>query len=197
MSDRMVCTKCGKLKRENEFFKMKTGDRCDMCKQCLTMHIDNTKSDTFLWILEKFNVPYIERTWISMSNRIRMKDPSKFGPMSVMGQYLRAMNMTQYRDYTYADTDKLNFENAKNEQEAAARRIAEGKDAEWEAELKRKYEAGEISKAEYETLSPSVELPKDLSSSFIQINETDEERIKQELTEEDYQYLTLKWGGFL
>ena len=57
----MTCEKCGRSRpATKEFFKMKTGDRYPMCKACLTEHIDNNDPSTFKWILEIFNVPYIE-----------------------------------------------------------------------------------------------------------------------------------------
>ena len=43
-----VCSKCGRELKETEFFKMKTGNRCDLCKDCLTQYIDNRKPSTFL-----------------------------------------------------------------------------------------------------------------------------------------------------
>lgn len=194
MADTCTCIKCGRTKKETEFFKMKSGDRCDMCKQCLTMNIDNREPKTFLWILEKFDVPYIENTWISMCNRIYLKNPATFGPMSVMGQYLRSMNMSQYKPYTYADTERLNAEHKKSEEEAQARRLAA---KELEQELQKKYEAGEISQAEYETYSSSTPSSADMeTNTFIQPIGVNEEDITKDLTEEDMQYLALKWGVF-
>ena len=73
-TDRLVCSKCGREKPEKDFFKLKTGVRCDMCKVCLTMHINNREKDTFLWILEMFNVPYVEKKWVELSNKIYLKD---------------------------------------------------------------------------------------------------------------------------
>ena len=60
-TEKLICSKCGRQRPETDFFKYKTGNRCDMCKDCLTQYIDNRDSSTFLRILEKFNVPYIER----------------------------------------------------------------------------------------------------------------------------------------
>lgn len=57
-----TCSKCGRsLKASAEFFKMKSGERCDLCKDCLTQYIDNRNPETFMWILEMFDVPYIEK----------------------------------------------------------------------------------------------------------------------------------------
>ncbi len=44
-----TCSKCGRsLKASAEFFKMKTGERCDLCKDCLTQYIDNRNPETFM-----------------------------------------------------------------------------------------------------------------------------------------------------
>lgn len=46
--ERQTCIKCGKTKvSKREFFKMKNGERHPMCKDCLTMHIDNRDPKTF------------------------------------------------------------------------------------------------------------------------------------------------------
>ena len=47
--DRITCSKCGKSKvARKDFFKLKNGERCDMCKSCLTQFIDNYDPQTFL-----------------------------------------------------------------------------------------------------------------------------------------------------
>lgn len=61
MAEKIVCTQCGREKVEKEFFMMKNHERYPVCKTCLTMYIDNSDASTFKWILEKFDVPYIER----------------------------------------------------------------------------------------------------------------------------------------
>ena len=47
MAEKITCTKCGRVRAETDFFKMKTGNRYDMCKDCLCQYIDNTKPETF------------------------------------------------------------------------------------------------------------------------------------------------------
>ena len=196
---RLVCTKCGREKPEKDFFKMKTGDRCGMCKVCLTAHIDNRKTDTFLWILEMFNVPYIEKKWVEMSNKIYLKDPAKFSGSSVIGQYLRSMNMKQWQEYGYADSDKLNFADKKIDREAAARREQQGIDEAYEEELQEKLANGEISEAEYNTLTrTNAEEEADQiaqAPQFVVDFSVDENEIAAQLQSEEIQYLMLKWGG--
>lgn len=221
--EKMRCSKCGRERRENEFFKLKTGERFDICKSCLTMNIDNRKPETFLWILEKFNVPYVERIWVEMTNETYLRDPAKFGPASVIGKYIRSMNMHQYKDYGFADSDKINNEH-KREREIAQQALSQ-KNLEM---LKWQLEQGLITQGEYDLRTDSVDnittlqtfndliIPDDAandsedsqepiaaqptdSSSLGFIPDFQEERsraIESELTDEDIKYLTLKWGTF-
>ena len=222
--EKMRCSKCGRERRENEFFKLKTGERFDICKSCLTMNIDNRKPETFLWILEKFDVPYVERIWVEMTNETYLRDPAKFGPASVIGKYIRSMNMHQYKDYGFADSDKINNEH-KREREIAQQALSQ-KNLEM---LKWQLEQGLITQGEYDLRTDSVDnittlqtfndliipdedaanddedpqeptaaQPTD-SSSLGFIPDFQEERsraIESELTDEDIKYLTLKWGTF-
>lgn len=84
-----------------------------------------------------------------MSNEIYKKNPGKFGPKSVIGRYIRSMNMAQYRDYTYADSDRINFQDGKQEQEKLSQEEKEAR----EAALRERLENGEISESEYKTLT--------------------------------------------
>lgn len=193
---------------------MKDGKRCDWCKDCLTMHIDNRKPDTFKWILEMFDVPYIESVWVEQTNKQFQKNPGKFGPASVIGQYIRTMNMAQYADYHYTDSDQIN-----NRERLAAHGIQELKeiDPNYEENLRKKYEAGEITKAAYETLSlgnvgPHLNenipdhtytyedengeetLKVDIPEFRQDIQADYENKIVDELTDQDMQYLLVKWG---
>lgn len=149
-----TCAKCGKTKKETDFYKIpNTDDRCDLCKTCLTMYIDNRRPDTFKWILKKMGVPYVEKKWVELANKSYMKNPATFGPMSVIGTYLRTMNMKQYNDLTYADSEKINnekFQQARKEQQSIK---GTSYDEEFENKLIEKLKAGEISQAEYNTLS--------------------------------------------
>lgn len=211
-----TCSKCGRSLKESEFFKMKTGNRCDYCKDCLCQYIDNRKPETFKWILEMFDVPYIEKKWMQIANERYKKNPSKFGPTSVIGIYLRTMNMMQYRDFHYSDSDNP-------ENNAATAPIAETKiDEEYETKLIAQLEAGEISQTQYDTLTKKNAtnyaeelglneegLIKGLESLPIRAEEESAANAPQEqvpqyqfdpnywtdqLNEKDIDYLMLKWG---
>lgn len=59
MAENKICQKCGKMLSEDRFYTYKSGEKTELCKNCLTMHIDNFEPKTFLWLLEKMDVPYI------------------------------------------------------------------------------------------------------------------------------------------
>lgn len=197
-----TCSKCGRsLKASAEFFKMKSGERCDLCKDCLTQYIDNRNPETFMWILEMFDVPYIEKKWTQLTNERYKKNPGKFGPKSVIGLYLRAMNMLQYRDLTYADSDSIN--NVGKDIKV---------DEDYEEQLKAKLESGEISQGQYNTLTKTNrDVQKegyDAKGFLIPEEETQPEEPQEQtpqyqvdpnywtdqLDESDINYLMLKWG---
>lgn len=103
---RKKCSRCGRSLPLTNYFKDRTGTRIDLCKTCLTANIDNRKPSTFMWILEMMDVPYVEPMWIDLCKQKYKKDPAKFGPSSVLGTYIRSMNMAQFREFDYANSDE-------------------------------------------------------------------------------------------
>ena len=101
------------------------------------------------------------------------------------------MNMNQYKEYGYADSDRLNFADRKAKQEAEA---AKDQNTEKEIQLRQRLENGEITQAEYATLSmtTAAEAYAATAPGFIIPEEPAESTIAQDLTDEDYQYLNLK-----
>ena len=198
-----TCSKCGRsLKASAEFFKMKSGERCDLCKDCLTQYIDNRNPETFMWILEMFDVPYIEKKWTQLTNERYKKNPGKFGPKSVIGLYLRAMNMLQYRDLTFADSDSIN--NVGKDIKV---------DEDYEEQLKERLEKGEISQGQYNTLTKTNRdiqkegydekgflIPEEEESQPEESQEqtpqyqVDPNYWTDQLDDSDINYLMLKWG---
>jgi len=197
--EKLLCKKCGRERAEKEFFKMRDGSRCDLCKECLTLHIDNQDPQTFLWICEKFDIPFIRKKWVELCNKSYEKNPLNFGPMSVIGTYIRTMiNMSQYKDFRYSDTDRLNFEDEKLQQEAEARKELLSNDAEtiaYVTELEDKLARGEITEAEFRTLNPLLDTDrKPVIPDFIKPLEVNEDEILAQLSKDDRTYLGTKWG---
>lgn len=215
MSDMKTCIKCGKPKKVDEFYMMRTGTRDTMCKNCLTMHIDPFDPETFKWIMERYDIPYIKWEWDTLLNKAYLKagnDVRKINGGAVFGKYLGKMKLNQYKNYYWADTERLALEAVDKDAAAAIER--EESDKEWQA----KFEAGEISEAQYRTL---VSLPeqkeKDLAIYSIDIDAEresassmtpimggpiqyiDEAELPDpaaELTDDDKIYLAMKWGRY-
>ena len=107
--------------------------------------------------------------------------------------YLRdVLNMNQYKNYRFADSDKLNFADRKAEQEAEAAQLSK---QDQEEELKTKLENGEITQAEYNTLSvTTTQQAKDAfnASAIESITTVDNTALLEQLTDEDLQYLNIK-----
>ena len=210
------CPRCNRTLSEIKFYKHQDGTRDELCKECLCAHVKNYEPDTFLWILERMDVPYIPSEWNKVRDKKYAEDPNKgIGGPVVMGVYLSKMKLTQWvnketgKRYTWADTEMLQkkFSQEKSEEELA-------EEQERNDELKKAFEAGTISEAEYKTLispDPIVEEPaaaptpipqQDLMSMFPgadpfgqnYIPEDDLPDPAADLTEEDKIYLALKWG---
>ena len=109
------CKTCNRTMDENQFYLSKRIDKyppngkMPECKKCLTRHVDNWNPETFLWILEEIDVPYIEEEWTTLVERY-CKDRSKVTGMTVLGRYLSKMKLKQYKDNVWADTEKLKAE---------------------------------------------------------------------------------------
>lgn len=144
------CERCGKRIGQINFYTYKDGSKCEICKPCLTAHIDNFDVHTFEWILEKMDVPYIPTEWNVLRDKAFAKDPYKMNGMSVIGKYLAKMKLKQWSKYGYADTKKIQEE---MEAEKAKKEKAQAEEkARHEAELKVKLSEGKITLAEYQTL---------------------------------------------
>lgn len=199
-----LCQKCGKmLDEDTQFYTYKNGEKTEMCKKCLTMHIDNWDPSTYLWLLEKMNVPYVPVEWDVLRDRAFAKNPNLNG-MSVFGKYLSKMKLKQWKNYGWADSDRLQ---ALNEEKRSAQ---EAERAAFDAEIKEKFEAGEISEAEYKTMvSAQTQHEEYVNAPIMQPNTTMDRYYDEntsivnsqldnsvaQLTSDDKIYLAMKWGA--
>lgn len=197
------CEKCKRTLKATQFYTYKDGRKTEMCKNCLTLHIDNFNPETFVWLLQKMDVPYVPAEWDVLRDRAYAKDPYKMNGTSVFGKYLSKMKLNQWKDKTWADTEQLQAESlAKatvNAEEEKARK----------ALVQEQYDKGEITDSEYETMMDAVTVhEKKLAgipgpaetpgggffdeSKFISEEELPDPAA--ELTQEDKVYLAMKWG---
>ena len=194
-----TCEKCHKTMDEKQFYTYKNGNKTELCKKCLTMHIDNFNPDTFLWLLKKMDVPYVPSEWNVLRDRAYAKDPNKMNGMSVFGKYLSKMKLKQWKDYGWEDSERLQAKELENNKD---------KMEEWQ-ELEKitqeRFENGEISEAEYKTLvsaSTQNEMLNGPTTMPIAVTPPEDPYIQEdelydlseELTEEDKKYLAMKWG---
>lgn len=193
----LVCERCQRRRASRMFWRTRAGDYAPICKDCLTTYIDNSDPQTFKWILELLDTPYIEHLWIKKANKLFKRDPGAFGPQSVIGPYLRDMRLAQYKEFGYKDSDRLNADYNQAQLELAQRRERAKKEKEEQArKLREKAEQGEITEAEFRTRMPVTEPDEEeiQELKFPTTIDDTEQRILQELTQEDIQYLSLKWG---
>lgn len=194
------CEKCHKTMKDTNFYTYKDGRKTEMCKACMTMHIDNFKPETFLWLLEKMDVPYIETEWNVLRDRAYAKDPYKMNGMSVFGKYISKMKLNQWNKYSWADTERLQEET--NKKIAAMQAEKEKADLQLKIDL----EEGKITEAEYKTLTSTESQhqnpttpppPKEYVNMYNENSFMSEDEMTDpaaELTQEDKLYLAMKWG---
>ena len=203
MGNLKACQKCGKvMDEEAQFYLRKDGTRMDLCKKCLTMHIDNFNPETFLWILKDMDLPYIPEEWNVLRDRAFAKNPNLNG-MSVFGKYLSKMKLKQWKQYGWEDSEKLQALNAEK------KRVVEAEREKYEEHLKEQLESGEITESQYKTLvstptqnqeqlyaqpivTDAIDNPFGDGSNFMP--EDDLVDLGEELTEDDKMYLAMKWG---
>lgn len=210
------CTKCKKVMDEKQFYTYRDGTKVEMCKKCLTMHMNCFEPDTFVWALKKMDVPYIPSEWNTLRDRAYAKDPEHISDMAIFGKYLGKMKLTQFKNARWEDTEELQKKDAEKKAEA------QQQSAELAEKLKEDFENGNITEAEYKTLVDSTflhnedekrkrseEIEADYNARKKGRNATSvadgfrddympEEEIANELTEglteEDKLYLAMKWG---
>lgn len=190
----LFCKVCGKTMAPTQFYTSKNKEKyppdgkLDTCKRCMTMHVDNWDPETYKWILEEMDVPYMKRVWDDLLQKA-IEDPrkaKKITGMTVIGKYLSSMKLNQYKDKHWADTEALE---QKERDEAIYGMRARGmSDEEIETEL-----AIDRSPPKPHNLAAAQE------AAGISDYEAEDERfansIDDELTEEDKMMLRLKWGS--
>ena len=197
-----TCQKCGKTMDEGQFYTYKDGRKTELCKKCLTMHIDNFDPKTYVWLLEKMDVPYVPEEWNVLRDKAFAKNPNLNG-MSVFGKYLSKMKLKQWKDFGWADTERLQALNAEKRQAQAE------ESAELDEMYREQLESGAISEAEYKTMTSSFSQNERNAAvgpaqPFLgNDNPYDETQFLDEseltdfgatLTQEDKLYLAMKWG---
>ena len=192
--DSCYCEKCNRTQSPDNFYssnnleKYPNEGKLNLCKKCLTMHVNNWDPDTYLWILQEIDVPYVPDEWHKLLAKYA-QDKSKVTGVTILGRYLSKMKLKQFKDYRWKDTEYL--------QELANHKIEEtmkrsGYDAQQIAEA--------IDRATFavpaEPIAPPTSNYEDgpIEDYFAMQSGGEDNEITQNLTDEDRTYLRLKWG---
>ena len=198
MKKQYYCEKCGKTMAEDQFYKSNNKTKYSnngvvpTCKKCLTMHVNNWDPDTYLWLLQELDVPYIPDEWNKLMVKYA-KDPDKVTGTTIIGRYLSKMKLNQWKDYRWQHNDFI--------KEMQAKRIREAmKDGGYDvAEIEMAVQRADYTIPTEELKQPDFTLPPpreeedDNSTGYVYQFEPVEE-IDLGLTDEDITYLRLKWG---
>ena len=111
MAESYYCEKCNRTMNASQFYGSNNttkypDSKLRQCKKCITMHIDNFNPDTYMWILQECDVPYVPDEWNKLLQSYA-KDRSTLTGMTIIGRYLSKMKLKQYRDYRWKDTEFL------------------------------------------------------------------------------------------
>lgn len=169
---------------DTNFYTYRDGSKCELCKSCLTMHINTYEEDTFLWAIEKFDVPYVPTEWKKTREKEFEKALVKVqasgakdaqtaaynmtkGNNVVFGKYLSKMKTKQWLKWHWADSDALRV---KMEEEAKLYGTPDEVMKEKIENMKIAYENGEISEAQYMTymdINAPIKAPMSQEEEFL------------------------------
>ena len=158
----ILCKKCGHVLQDKNFYKDRSGKPIDMCKKCISLHINVTKPETFTWILEKLDVIYLEEEFnISVNKDYAKKGPDNFNHAAAFGKYLAKMKLNPWNQYGYADSEKI-----KAEREARKEEIKQ-QEEDFSNNLLQQYQDGQISEYEYKTMTSVAQQESDRDKLII------------------------------
>ena len=164
--------------------------KLDTCKKCITMHVDNFNPDTYMWILQECDVPYVPDEWHKLLEKYAY-NRDKLTGMTILGRYLSKMKLKQHKDYRWKDTAFLQEMADTKKEQAMKRQGYDAQEIALQLEKDRQYlpEDGVAKEPVYDEM-PSA--PQPVEDYFAEQCEGEELNI--DLTDEDKTYLRLKWG---
>lgn len=193
MAETYYCEKCNRTMNGTEFYssnnleKYPNDGKFPVCKKCMTMHVDNWNPDTYLWILQEADVPYVPDEWNKIMEKYG-RDPQSMTGMTILGRYLSKMKLKQFKDYRWKDTEFLQ-QMANNKLEQTMKR--QGYDAQ---QIATAIEKSSIAIPEGELKKPVYAPPPNAPTEDYFAQQSGEVEQELDLTDEDRTYLRLKWG---
>ena len=202
-NEQCYCSKCNRTMNASEFYQSNNLEKyptkyLNQCKKCITMHVDNWNPDTYLWILQEVDVPYVPEEWYKLLSSYG-KDRSKVTGMTIIGRYLSKMKLKQWNKYRWKDSDFLQ-ELANSKMEQAMKR--QGFDAQQITEA--------VNRASFDIPTEELEIPEEVLQPGQTIKEQaysvpvynympppdpiEDNSIEDSLTDEEKLTLRIKWG---
>ena len=162
--------------------------RLNVCKKCLTMHVNNWEPSTYMHILQEIDIPYIPQEWEALLERYG-KDPKKVTGVTILGRYLSKMKLKQFAHLNWSDTERLMEDDKKKQliirqqEEAQRNRYAAALQSGEALEGLEGLEGVDIDNLTEEQIQELFPASEQMPTS-----------LEDELTQEDKKYLSLKWG---
>ena len=193
--EQFYCKRCNKTMGAEQFYGSNNKEKypngkLDLCKQCVTAHVDNWNPETYVWIMKECDVPYIPDEWDKLM-KTYAKDPDKVTGLSIMGRYLSKMKLKQHKDYRWEHTEFLQ-QLAESKIEQTMKRQGYGMEEITMALERKKMIIPEDGFKEPDPPPPPPLHFDDEDDYFSQHAEGND--IVIDLTDEDKTYLRLKWG---
>lgn len=199
MAEQRYCERCKKTLKIDNFYTSKNFEKypddgkLNICKQCITAHVNNWDPETYLWILQEIDIPYIPDEWNKLLATYG-KEREKLTGTTILGRYISKMKLKQWKDYRWKDNDFI--------QELALNKLEQ-------AMKHQGYDAQEIAKVVNSNTFAMPQAPLDIPPPQVLEESTTEpeaaddyfdslspgtDETEEELTDEDRIYLRLKWG---
>lgn len=187
------CEKCHRTMSIKEFYRSNNLKKypdgyLNQCKKCMTMFVDNWNPQTYLWILQEADVPYIPEEWDKLLASYG-KDKTKVTGMTIIGRYFSKMRLKQFQDFRWNDTERLQ-ELADKKTEEAMKRQGYGA-----VDIATVINDRKIIIPEGGFKEPAEPEPTRFLADTTYFDERDDSKDEDlDLTQEDRTYLKLKWG---
>ena len=195
MPEQYYCKKCNRTMGADQFYgsnnleKYPNG-KLDTCKKCITMHVDNFNPDTYMWILQECDVPYVPDEWHKLLEKYAY-NRDKLTGMTILGRYLSKMKLKQHKDYRWKDTAFLQEMADTKKEQAMKRQGYDAQEIALQLEKDRQYLPDDgVAKEPVYDETPSA--PQPVEDYFAE--QCGGEELNIDLTDEDKTYLRLKWG---
>lgn len=189
------CKRCKKSLSGQEFYtshnleKYPNDGKLDLCKECVTAHVNNWEPSTYLWILQEADVPYVPEVWAKIMKKVQQSGKPIINT-SILGRYLSQMKLTQYKNYRWKDNEFLKqISDKKTRENMTAAGYSE-------AEIVETIEKNSIPLPQEPLPIPeekdNLEIPPPPNGG--ELKEETASMPELDLTQEDLLYLRMKWG---